>query len=260
MKYVVSYSGGLGSFAAAHILKQQVDPADIQLAFCDTLIEDEDLYRFLDESAAKLNLPLVKLTDGRNPWEVFRDVKYQGNTRKAQCSIFLKRVQMEKYLKTFESPPILVLGIDLEEEHRLPRAQKNNPDYKVIAPLCERGSFMTHGQRLDLLKQYNIELPRLYKMGFAHNNCGGFCVRAGLAQFAKLRENFPERFEWHKQQQKKLVEENPDLDHPFLRKTINKKQHYITLEQFEKMELEPDEKYDFGGCGCFIDDNEESTT
>lgn len=253
MKYIMSYSGGVGSFAAAHRLKQLVDPSDIELVFCDTLIEDEDLYRFLDESAAKLNLPLRKLTDGRNPWEVFRDVKYQGNSRKAQCSRVLKRDQMAAYINSLPEKPILVLGIGHEEAHRLPRAQKNNPDVTVIAPLCDP-PYIGYKDVLALVESFGIKLPRLYGMGFPHNNCGGFCVRAGLAQFALLKEKFPERFEWHKQQQKKLVEENPNLDRPFLRKRIKGKTNYISLEDFEKIKtLDADEKHDFGGCGCFIE-------
>ena len=117
-------------------MKDIVDPDNITLVFCDTKIEHPDLYRFLDESAIALNLPLVKLADGRNPWEVFRDVKYQGNSRIAQCSRILKRETMQKYLATLAEKPTIVLGIDYEEEHRLTEARKNNTGYRVIAPLC----------------------------------------------------------------------------------------------------------------------------
>lgn len=253
MKHVVSYSGGIGSFVAAHLLKQKLPASDIELVFCDTLIEDEDLYRFLQESAAALELPLTRLTDGRTPWEVFRDVKYQGNSRKAQCSRVLKRDQMQKYLAGLPEPPVLVLGIDYEEMHRLPRAQEANSAYTVIAPLCEP-PFIPYNERLKIVEQYGLRLPRLYTLGFPHNNCGGFCVRAGLAQFDLLRKTFPERFKWHKEQQKALVAQNPNLDKPFLRKTIDGQLHYITLEQFEKMTLAEEERHDFGGCGCFVDD------
>ena len=69
MKYVVMYSGGVGSWAAA----KRLPPEDMTLLFADTKIEDEDLYRFLDESAKNVGAPLVKVQDGRTPWEVFKD-------------------------------------------------------------------------------------------------------------------------------------------------------------------------------------------
>ncbi len=253
-KYVVSYSGGIGSFVAAERLMQTVPKDDITLVFCDTLIEDDDLYRFLYEGAEKLGLDLVELVDGRNPWEVFRDVKLQGDSKIAPCSKFLKRIPMDKYLRTLPEPPVLVLGIDYSEIERLARAQKNNSAYTVIAPLCDK-PYLSHAARLEVLKKYKIDPPRLYAMGFPHNNCGGFCVRSGLSQMTLLKKRFPERFEWHKQQQKKLVEDNPGvkaLATPFLRKTINGKQEYLTLEEFEKNHFDQDQ-YDFGGCGCFID-------
>jgi len=81
MDYIVSYSGGLGSFLAAHKLKQEKPNARVRLVFCDTLIEDEDLYRFLDESAKALDLELIKIADGRTPWELFNDMGFQGNSR-----------------------------------------------------------------------------------------------------------------------------------------------------------------------------------
>ena len=255
--YVVSYSGGLGSFAAAHRLKQLHPDARITLVFCDTLIEDEDLYRFLRESASALDLPVVELRDGRNPWEVFRDVKMQGNTRIAPCSRVLKREVMSRWLA--EQYPnggaTLVLGIDYEEAHRLPRAIAANAPTPVIAPLCDPPYEGAQARR-RLLADYGIKPPRLYAEGFPHNNCGGFCVRAGLGQFDLLRRRFPERYEWHAQQQEELVRLVPNANRPFLRTMADGVTHYITLREFQTTKLSEPEQFDFGGCGCFVDDGD----
>src|SRR5690606_38758423 len=104
--------------------------------FTDTLIEDEDLYRFLIETtqdiygidcadllelakdipptshetmtarkafltdlAAKVtarNPQFVWINDGREPWEIFRDVKFLGNSRIAQCSHVIKQELSQK--------------------------------------------------------------------------------------------------------------------------------------------------------------------
>jgi hypothetical protein len=44
---------------------------------------------------------------------------------------------------------------------------------------------------------------------------------------------------------------------PFLRKTIDSKTEYLTLDSFREKYLAGDldiSPYDFGGCGCFSDD------
>lgn len=254
--FIVSFSGGIGSFVASHLLKQENPEANILLLFCDTLIEDEDLYRFLDEGATALNLPLQKIADGRTPWEVFRDVRFQGNSRTAPCSKILKNELFRAYLKRLAYKPIVVLGIDYQESERLERAQKKFPEHQLIAPLCQP-PFISYDDRLSIIRNYGIQLPRLYEMGFPHNNCGGFCVRSGLAQFALLKEQFPERFNWHKEQQNQLMKDVPSANRPFLRKRKNGKLIYMTLEEFEKYQLDESETCDFGGCGCFIDEDEE---
>lgn len=252
-QYVVSYSGGIGSFCAAHRLLHTANKDDhITLLFCDTLIEDEDLYRFLDEGAEKLGLPLVKIADGRTPWEVFKDVRYQGNTRTAHCSQILKTELARSWIENNQPDATLVLGIGIEEAERFERAQKNWA-IPVIAPLCDK-PWLTHSDLRDVVKSYGIALPRLYGMGFPHNNCGGFCVRAGLKQFKALIEHFPERFEHHRREQEKLMEDVPNV-RPFLRKTINGEKSYLTLSDFKKMNApEPDsDELQWGGCGCFVD-------
>lgn len=51
---------------------------------------------------------------------------------------------------------------------------------------------------------------------------------------------------------------NPNL-RPFLRKTINNKLLYLTMEEYrlqyleKKVPLSTDEEFDYGGCGCAVD-------
>lgn len=52
MTHVVSFSGGAGSWAAAKRVAAQHGTADLVLLFTDTIIEDNDLYRFVVEGAA----------------------------------------------------------------------------------------------------------------------------------------------------------------------------------------------------------------
>lgn len=101
--------------------------------------------------------------------------------------------------------------------------------------------------------------PRLYSMNFAHNNCGGFCVKAGLGQFKLLYEKLPERYKYHENKELEVMLKNKNLK-PFLKKNINGKVEYITLKYYRENYLESNSKQltefellDYGGCGCALE-------
>ena len=94
-------------------------------------------------------------------------------------------------------------------------------------------------------------------MGFPHNNCGGFCVKAGLKQFATLLEKMPDRFEHHASEMQRVTDTIGPTARPFLRRTQDGVTQYMNLAQFKVAYENGDLKvspYDFGGCGCFTDD------
>jgi PP-loop superfamily ATP-utilizing enzyme len=59
MKHIVSFSGGMGSFAEAKSCVDKYGKENVLLLFSDTLMEDEDLYRFLMETVAFLDCELA---------------------------------------------------------------------------------------------------------------------------------------------------------------------------------------------------------
>lgn len=66
MKYVVMFSGGAASYEAGRRTIERVGRANVVLLFSDTLIEDPDLYRFLDQTTELLeSLSRALLTDER---------------------------------------------------------------------------------------------------------------------------------------------------------------------------------------------------
>jgi len=125
MRHVVMYSGGIGSWAAAKRIVQQAGKENMVLLWADTRIEDEDLYRFLDETIQELGIKLIRLADGRTPWQVFRDERYIGNSRVDPCSKILKRNLCFRWLEQHCKPEetIVYLGIDWTEIHRFERAK-----------------------------------------------------------------------------------------------------------------------------------------
>ena len=257
MKHIVSFSGGLGSWMCAKRVAEKYGTDDLCLVFTDVLIEDKDLYRFLPEAAADVGGQLIWLKDGRDPWDVFREKRYIGNTRTAHCSEELKSKPFYNWVDDFIASNgdevVIYLGIDWTESHRLDNARKRRPQYIIEAPLCER-PLLTKQQIWYELGLTGIELPELYKKGFDHNNCGGCCVKAGQGQWARVLKEMPERYAEYEKRQEDLMQDIPTT-RPFLRMTINKKMNYLSLRDFRK-HIEADaqvDMYDIGGCGCFLD-------
>ena len=123
MQRVVMFSGGIGSWGAARRVADQYGTDGLVLLFTDTLIEDADLYRFLDDAAEDIGVPVTRIADGRTPWEVFADVKFLGNSRVDPCSRVLKRDLADAWLAERYQPEnvVVYVGIDWTEVHRFDR-------------------------------------------------------------------------------------------------------------------------------------------
>lgn len=203
MKHVVMFSGGIGSWMTAKRVVDVVGAENVVLLFSDVkgntddphIGEDEDTYRFIDEASKMLGAELVTLVDGRNIWEVFRDRKFLGNSRLAPCSHELKQKPAKKWIWENCDPDdtIIYVGIDWTETHRMEAVARGYQPYKVAAPLTVQ-PFMTKQQMIDEAESLGLKAPRLYSLGFKHNNCGGGCVRAGHKQFKQLLDTMPDRF------------------------------------------------------------------
>ena len=212
MKHVVMFSGGIGSWLTAKRVVEAAGAENVTLLFSDVkggnenphVGEDEDTYRFIDEAAAQLGAKLVKLVEGRDIWEVFRDRRFLGNSRIAPCSHELKQKPAKKWIWENCDPEdtLISVGIDWTETHRLPAVAKGYAPYKIAAPLTVE-PFFTKKQMIQEAESVGLKPPRLYSLGFKHNNCGGGCVRAGQSQFKLLLDTMPDRFaEWEKQEEK----------------------------------------------------------
>lgn len=254
IKHLVMFSGGACSWAAAKRVVERHGSDGVVLLFADTKMEDEDLYRFLDEAAINVGAPLVVIADGRNPWEVFRDEKMMGNSRVDLCSRILKRELLFKWQKEHCSPNDCVIhfGVDFTESHRLDGVRNRYPDWKCEGYMTEP-PYLNKRMILEWIKDEGIEIPRLYKIGAHHNNCGMFCIKSGQAQFALLFRTMPERYKWHEDQEeitRKIVG-----DHTILKRKVDGVTKKITLKQFRE-DIERQVAFDldeWGGCGCALD-------
>lgn len=133
------FSGGVGSWAAAKRVAERHGTDNLVLLFTDTKMEDEDLYRFLEEAAANVGGTLVRIAEGRTPWEVFFDVRFLGNSRVDPCSRTLKREQSEAWLEANCLPYCtrIYVGIDWSEKHRIDRLAELRKPWVYEAPMCD---------------------------------------------------------------------------------------------------------------------------
>lgn len=249
---VVMFSGGAASYVAALRAKDAYPQASITLLFCDTLMEDEDTYRFLDDAAQRLALPVTRIADGRTPWQVFYDERFLGNTRADPCSKILKRQLARKWVEAhMPDGGIIVLGLDACELQRIPRVQQAWKPYQVVLPLLWSPP-MDKDLCRALIRRSGLQEPRLYALGFPHNNCGGFCVKGGQAHFAHLLTTLPDRYAWHEAQESAL-RAALGKDVAILRDRRGGKTRPLTLTQLRTHPLSARQKLDWGGCGCFVD-------
>lgn len=254
VKHVVMYSSGIGSWAAAKRVVAKHGTKNTILLFADTLIEDEDNYRFLEESAKQLGCQLIRVADGRDPWQVFQDKRWLGNSRVAQCSHLLKQQPCLKWLQENdpEHEAIVYVGIDWMESHRLPAIQKHWQPWQVEAPLTE-APYLDKVQLLEWARGEALKPPRMYDYYFAHANCGGFCVRAGKAHFANLLRYFPDRYLHHEEKEQEF-QTFLGKEVTILREQVDTVRQPLSLREFrQRVEVKPTQLnlLDWGGCGCF---------
>lgn len=285
MKHVVMYSGGVASYCAAKRVAELYGTDDLTLLFTDTRIEDQTLYVFLRESAKDVGGKLIEIADGRTPWEVFRDERMIGNTRADPCSKILKRQMAHSWIKENCKDVVdtlIHLGFDWNEQHRVDGSREAWLPFAISAPLCDK-PYLEKSDMLSIVKEAGLTIPRLYEMGFPHNNCGGFCVKAGRAHFKHLLETMPELYKHHEQREQEMreyLEKDvsilrdrskvcPDCKSTEARESTKTqwicmdcglryaKTRPLTLRAFRKMieskqtQCLLDLKYDWGGCGCF---------
>lgn len=255
------FSGGIGSWATGKRIVERAGAADLTLLFTDTKMEDEDLYRFLDEASAdifrNMSPNIVRIAEGRDPWQVFFDERFLGNSRVDPCSKILKRQMADRWLRENCDPAdtIIYVGIDWTEEHRFVelRDRRAADGWRYEAPMCE-APYTTKPDMLRACKEAGIAVPRLYPWGFAHNNCGGFCIKAGIGHFILLLRVMPARYAYHENKEQEIrvflgrdVSILTDRSGDGVKKPLTLRDLRLRVEAGEQFDM-----FDIGGCGCFV--------
>lgn len=286
-KHLINYSGGICSWSAATRVIQKHGLEHIKLVFADTIIEDDDLYRFILETVSHFagrprkyhcfSLPpltemdsrkealarmrkdtmcsfpfFVWLADGRTPWELMRDQGVIARSGLDLCSRVLKRDLLNGWADKNAPEAVRYFGIDWTEAHRLEGVKARLAPVQCEAPMCEP-PYLSKFQMLNLIHNIGITPPRLYLLKFPHNNCGGFCVKAGHAHFAHLLITMPDRYTYHEAQEQAM--RDAVGDHSMLSDRTGGTKKPLTLKELrERIQAQGElDMFDWGGCGCAIE-------
>ena len=258
---VVSFSGGVTSWLAAKLAQASMTGDDrMVLLFADTLVEDASTYAFLAAAAADIGEPVTRVADGRTPWQVFEDQRFVGNNRVAPCSRLLKRVPLDKWLRDNCDPSrtVSVLGMDWTEQNRFETHRKirEADGWTVCAPLIEAG--IGKPEAMERAIAAGLPLPALYGEGFPHANCGGACVRAGHAHWARLLTVRPKTFRDAERKEAWLRRLLGRQDATILRDRSGGRTKPMSLtafrERVEAQGLQPEMAFDWGACACGVDE------
>jgi hypothetical protein len=258
IRHLVMFSGGACSYIAAKRVIQRHGKYGVVLLFADTLIEDPTLYSFLDDAEKALGVEVTRVSDGRTPFEVFSDVRFLGNSRVDPCSRILKRDLLNKWREDNCDPEVTVthFGLDFNEPHRLKRVRKLHAPWKVEAYLTQR-PVVTKEDMLDEIREDGLEPCDLYRHGFSHANCGGGCIKSGIAQFTLLLKTHPDRYAiW--EESERMMREKLDKDISILKDRRGGTTKPLTLKALRERincggQLTFDESTDWGGCGCAVE-------
>lgn len=192
------WSGGVTSAVACKLAQIQYGTENCRFIFMDTQNEHEDTYRFKEDCMRIYGKEIETISSIGDKYQSIQDVWETHNSlnvaKGAVCSDRLKRKVREKFEKenSFEAQ---VFGFEFEksEFNRAMAMKLNWPDSKAIFPLLSAG--MNKVDCMTYLKSYNVEIPKMYKLGFTNNNCFKTgCVQGGIGYWQKIQREFPDKF------------------------------------------------------------------
>lgn len=185
------FSCGAASAVATKLAIQEYD--HVYILYQDTGAEHPDNKRFLADCEEWFGqkIQVMKSEKYQDIWDVFEKTRYLAGVQGARCTAELKRKLAERWL--MDHPGITeVFGYTAEEQNRVDRFKKNNPERNIDAILVRKG--LKKDDCLGMIKRAGIDIPEMYRLGYRNNNCIG-CVKGQMGYWNKIRVDFPEVFE-----------------------------------------------------------------
>ena len=193
------FSCGAASAVATKLAINSGDP--ITIAYCEVIEEHPDNRRFLKECEEWFGQEILILGNdkyNRSIYEVFEKTRFLVGAFGARCTLELKKSIRQEFERPTDRQ---VFGYTVEEQNRVDRFIDANNDVDIWPILIDYQ--LKKEDCLAILADAGIELPTMYKQGYANNNCIG-CVKGGSGYWNKIRVDYPETFERMAQMEEKL--------------------------------------------------------
>lgn len=191
MTRVISWFSCGAASAVATILAKEKYGDRLEAVYCRVVEEHPDSLRFLADFVRVTGIPIKTISDakhGGSIYEVFGRRKFFKNKHGAPCTTVLKKDMRKAYQQPDD---IQVLGYTSEEQIRIDRFIDSNNDVNDDFLLMTNG--IGKQECLRRITALGIELPLMYRLGYANNNCVG-CIKGGMGYWNGIRKDFPEAF------------------------------------------------------------------
>lgn len=173
------------------------------------------------------------------------------------CSHDLKVTPSNKFIKAHYKVGEVTLhfGLDWTETARLKKVVANRAPHIVSTDYHD--ALRSHSDAVEALAEYGIAVPALYAEGFLHNNCSGFCVKAGQKHFAHMLEVRPDLYQFAEQREEAFrcrIKKDVSILKDRRGVKPGEKARPLTLRALrERLQGgEEADQYDLGKCGCFV--------
>lgn len=190
-RIVCWFSCGAASAVAAKLAVEKYGER-CTVVYCDTMSsEHPDNARFFADVEQWLGVPILKIRSEKyaSVEQVFEKRRYMSGIAGAICTTELKKVPRMAWQ---QADDVHVWGYTSEEQDRIEAFEQNNPELRLEWIL--RDNNIGKKWCLYLLEHAGIRLPKMYALGFEHNNCLG-CVKATSPDYwRKVRRLFPDVF------------------------------------------------------------------
>jgi hypothetical protein len=227
----------------------------------------------LRDRAAEAIPELVWLVEGRDPWEVYRDVRFLGNSSVDPCSRVAKREVLDNWVGEICDPAdtAIYFGIGSAEKHRYEgvNAKTGKPSgikprwaakgYNAQAPLIGR---IEGDLSPQLYMNYQgLKPSRMYRLGYSHDNCGGNCCKAGIRQWTMRHNIQPDRYAYDAMMERKIAA-FLGTNVTFLEDRRGGERQPMSLDQLaERIRSDPNQPLPLPepgdtGCGCMTEEPE----
>jgi len=193
MKRIVCwFSCGAASAVATKIaIAENAGKLPLIIAYTEVIEEHPDNKRFLTDCEKWFGQEIIILGNDKYKRSIYETFKTSAMNIKgsAPCTQRLKKqVRIKFELPTDRQ----VFGYTAEEQTRLDRFIDANNDVDIWTPLIDKG--LGKEDCLAMLKNADIALPEMYRLGYHNNNCIG-CVKGGMGYWNKIKVDFPEHFD-----------------------------------------------------------------